>query len=128
MSQPSSGATVDVQVKNKTGSTADHVSQPDNSIASSSSDRKAASRDTARVSTHTIITRSRAIYETNAASRIPEPWMETVTPGKFEPFQAAIFPIVNKIVSQPEYANHSFTKRWKSLKGIPSYPMAKNST
>ena len=42
---------------------------------------------------------------------IPEPWMEMVTPGKLDRFQAAVFLDVEHIVSQPEYQEHPFTKK-----------------
>ena len=49
------------------------------------------------------------------ASKLFEPWMEMVTPGKFIEFQQAIFTIDENIVSKPENANHHFTKQWIKL-------------
>lgn len=59
---------------------------------------------------------------------LPEPWMETVTPGKFERFQKAIFLAIEQIIAQPEYANHSFATKWKSLKRVPKTPMSDSIT
>jgi hypothetical protein len=48
-----------------------------------------------------------------------QPWMETATPGKFDVFQAKIFPVIEYLTSKPEHVNHSFTKRWLILKRTP---------
>ena len=55
-----------------------------------------------------------------------EPWMERATPGKFELFQVKIFPVVDYLISQPDHANHAFTKRWLQLKRTPNIPMTEN--
>jgi hypothetical protein len=53
-----------------------------------------------------------------------EPWMETVTPGKFSKFQHKIFPIVEVLVSKPEHAANAFTKKWNNLKRKPKTLMS----
>lgn len=57
-----------------------------------------------------------------------QPWMETATPGKFDGFQAKIFPVIEYLTAKPEHANHAFTKRWLSLKRTPNTPMTVDIT
>jgi hypothetical protein len=52
-----------------------------------------------------------------------QPWMETATPGKFDLFQAKIFPVIEYLTAKPENTNHAFTKRWMILKRTPNTPM-----
>jgi hypothetical protein len=52
--------------------------------------------------------------------------METATPGKFPQFQNNFFPVVEYLISKPEHANHSFTKKWMALKRTPNNPMTSN--
>mmetsp|Transcript_10383 Transcript_10383/g.14954 ORF Transcript_10383/g.14954 Transcript_10383/m.14954 type:complete len:1057 (-) Transcript_10383:6976-10146(-) len=54
----------------------------------------------------------------------PEPWMETVTPGKFTNFQTKVFTIVNEITNKPENSQHHFTIKWKRLCQITKNPMS----
>jgi hypothetical protein len=49
--------------------------------------------------------------------------METATPGKFDLFQAKVFPVIEYLTTKPENANHAFTKRWTILKRTPNTPM-----
>ena len=126
MSTPSSDITADVQVKNQTGNTVDRSVTNDSSIASLSGGSRQTSRSAPRVLASTDNLRNQR--KTNDELHIPEPWMETVSPGKFERFQATIFNLVEQIISQPEYRNHRFTKKWIALKNRPKTPMQSKIT
>ena len=58
-------------------------------------------------------------------TNLSEPWMETVTPGKFCEFQQAIFVIVEEIAMKLENSNHHFTKQWIKLRQAKN-PMSPN--
>jgi len=47
--------------------------------------------------------------------------MEWATPGNFELFQAKIFPVVDYLISQPDHANHAFTKHWLQLNKLLTF-------
>ena len=126
MSKPLSEGTADVPVKNKTGTEVDRYSSGDLSFPSLSSFSKPTTRSAQRVHTPTSSIRSRR--DSNDEINIPEPWMETVTPGKFDRFQAAIFRAVGQIIIQPEYQNHPFTKKWNRLRKLPRTPMTSTIT
>jgi hypothetical protein len=53
-----------------------------------------------------------------------EPWMETVTAGKFTKFQQTVYHIITEIVNKPEHASHPFTETWKQLHHAPKNPMS----
>jgi hypothetical protein len=53
-----------------------------------------------------------------------EPWMETVTPGKFTKFQQTVYAIIAEIVNKPEHASHPFTETWKQLHCAQKNPMS----
>ena len=127
MSKPYSGNTADVQGKNGTGITVDRSSPTDNSTTSLSFfSREATARSTTRVPDPTTVARGHRTSNDNL--RIPEPWMETVTPGKFDKFQAVVFLAIEHIISQPEYQEHPFSKQWNSLKRRSKMPMTQNIT
>ena len=52
----------------------------------------------------------RGRHTTNDNHDLPKPCMETVTPGKFDRFQQAIYDIIEMIVQQPQYQKHPFTE------------------
>ena len=123
MSNSPSRSTVEVPNKSKTGSTEDEGSlRTFNPSSSLSGDSTNFSRSAVRVGTPTYYAR-----KTND-NRYYEPWMDTVTPGKFDKFQSTIFPIVEEIISRPRYANHHFTQRWNSLKRAPRTPLSNSIT
>jgi hypothetical protein len=123
MSEPNSGITADVQGKNTTGNEVPRTPNSETSIASLSGNSMDALRS-AHV-TRTISTQNiRGGQNTNDSTTYSEPWMETVTAGKIDLFQKAIYNAVEKIVKQPEYINHPFAKKWRDLKKIPKTPMS----
>lgn len=129
MSKPNSEITVDVQVKNKTGN-GETESPPNDTTSSTSLSNESvdAARGAPRVRTPTDSSRGRDPSYSNDRVFLPEPWMETVTPGKFDRFQSVIYSAVETIISQPQYEQHAFTKRWNALKRIPKTPMSRTIT
>jgi len=122
MSKPFSEVTADVQVKNTTGNEVNRSPSNETSTASLSGNSK---EETTRSASRVPVPTRR---NSNDDFSIPEPWMETVTPGKFDRFQAVIFLAVEHIISQPEYCQHPFTKKWESLKRRPKTPMTQEIT
>jgi hypothetical protein len=70
-----------------------------------------------------ILKTNDVLTTTASATNHSEPWMETVTSGKFEDFQRVIVNIVDEISSKPENANHHFTKQWNKLRHKNKNPM-----
>jgi len=120
MSTPPSEVTADAQVS-KTGNIDDQTPSINNSLTSSSSISRDGTRSASRVPASTSGLRGRRTANDN--DDLPEPWMETVTPGKFERFQKAIYGVIEMIVQQPEYQKHPFTTKWNDLKRRPRTPM-----
>ena len=123
MSNIPSKPTVEVPIMNKTGSEDDGSLRTIHQTSSLSGESTNFSRSAVRVGTPTAFTRL-----SNDARYRPEPWMDTVTPGKFDRFQSTIFPIVEELTSKSRYANHQFTKKWQSLKRAPRTPMSEDIT
>lgn len=127
MSKTFAEITAAVQDKNETGNRVVQSPSNDSSIASLSGlSREETTRSAARSPAY--MSTVRVQRSPNDDFRIPEPWMETVTPGKFAHFQSVIFLTIEKIVSQPEYRKHAFTKQWESLKRRPKTPMTQEIT
>jgi hypothetical protein len=124
MSEPPSGITADVQGKNKTCNKVFRTPNSETSTASLLGKSTDASRSATAPHVRAPTRKLRGDQNTNDDTYYSEPWMETVTPGKIDAFQKAIYNAVEQIVAQREYANHPFTKKWRDLKRIPKTPMS----
>ena len=126
MSTPPSENTADAQVKSKTGNIDDPTPSINNSLTSLSSISKDGTRSASWVPVSTSGLRGQC--HTNDSDDLPEPWMETVTPGKFDRFQKVIYNTIELIISQSEYQKHPFTMKWNQLKCRPRTPMTSTIT
>ena len=117
MSTTPSEVTADAQVKSKMGNIDDQTPSINNSLKSLSS----ISRDGMCSASWVPAPMSCLHRQCNAndSDDLPEPWMEMITPGKFERFQKVIYDTIELIVQQSEYQKHPFAIKWNELKCHP---------